>query len=437
MIPQYAIDALNILEKKGYEAYFVGGCVRDMVRGSEPSDWDISTSALPNQTIEAFSGFYIVETGLKHGTVTVFADGMPVEITTYRSDGAYIGNRKPENVSFICNLEEDLKRRDFTMNAMAYNPDCGIKDPLGGMNDIKRGVIKAVGEPTERFEEDALRILRGVRFASCLGYDIEPLTFTAMTEKAPLLKNISKERTFSEIRKMALGDNIFKALSKCAEILIEVLPEIEPSIGFDQKNRHHIYDVWEHTARAAAYAPPDLWVRLALIFHDVGKPQSFTVDQNGEGHFYGHARLSAEMTKTALLRLKADRRTVEEVTWLVAFHDYQLKNDEKTVQRLLSRFGNERARRLLQVKLADNMAQSQKYQARGKEATRLLEMLDIAEKEHYGTTLKNLAVKGDDLMALGIRGPEIGKILQSMLEDVIDGKCQNVREELLKRVIGR
>ncbi|MEA4919572.1 MAG: HD domain-containing protein [Clostridiaceae bacterium] len=437
MIPQYALEALNTLERKGYEAYFVGGCVRDMVRGREPCDWDISTNALPMQTIEAFSGFHIVETGLKHGTVTVFVDSMPVEITTYRSEGAYVGNRRPENVRFICCLDEDLKRRDFTMNAMAYNPALGIKDPLRGMDDIKSGVIRAVGNPAERFEEDALRILRGMRFSSCLGYEIELLTFTAMAEKAPLLNNISKERVFSEIKKMALGDHIFKALSKCAEILREVIPEIDSTIGFNQKNRHHIYDVWEHTARAVAYSPPDLWVRLALIFHDVGKPNSFTIDKNGEGHFYGHAKLSAEMTRTALLRLKADKRTVEEVTWLVAFHDYQLKDDEKTVQRLISRFGSERARRLLQVKIADNMAQSPRYQIRGKEASRLLEMLDITEKGQNRLTLKDLAVKGEDLLAIGMRGQSVGEALESLLEDVIDGKCQNVREELLKRVKGR
>lgn len=430
-LPEFVIYAVKRLEERGFEAYPVGGCVRDMARGAEPKDWDVATSAPPKQVEEVFAGHRVAETGIKHGTVTVIIDGEPIEITTFRTEGEYLDHRRPSRVEFVSSLTEDLRRRDLTVNAMACTAEGRIIDPFGGLEDMKNHLLRAVGSPEERFSEDALRVMRAVRFQSVLGWQIEERTMAAMRKCGGLLKCISGERIFAELKKLVMGDHVLTALTCCGDILAAAVPEIEETIGFDQRNRHHIYDVWQHTARALALSERDLYIRLALLFHDVGKPKSFTVDQNGEGHFYAHAKLSAEMTENAMERLRADRRAREEVVWLVAMHDWSVTPTERTAAKMASKWGFERSRRLLKVKAADNAAQSPKYRQRGKDAEVLLKMLDELEKKAGCLTLRDLAVKGGDLLALGMRGAEIGESLDMMLRAVVEGRAANSREALL------
>ena len=430
-LPSAAIQAIEILESCGHRAYVVGGCVRDACRGEVPHDWDMTTSARPEETAAAFAEYTVIETGIQHGTVTVLMEGQPLEITTFRTEGAYADHRHPDGVTFVRDLEADLVRRDFTVNAMAYHPREGLIDPFGGREDIKNGILRAVGDPNRRFEEDALRILRGLRFAARLGYTIEEETRAAMSRKAHLLCHVSVERILEELRKLVMGEHILNILLTCSDVLAAVLPEILPMVGFDQNNRHHIYDVWTHTAHAVARAESDPIVRLAMLFHDVGKPASYTVDFHGEGHFYAHAKLSGELTDAILQRLKCDTYTRTEVVWLVTHHDYSIREDDRTVRRLLSRFGYDRARRLLLVKMADNASHAPKYTERGAIARRLLDRLDAVLAQQPCLTLRDLALNGRDLMAMGYTGPAIGKALQRLLDAVVDGLCENDREALI------
>lgn len=431
IIPESARKAIEMLHKAGYEGWLVGGCVRDTLRGVAPHDWDITTSAQPEETMEVFRGFHVIETGLKHGTVTVMWEGEPLEITTYRHDGEYLDHRRPQSVSFVRDLESDLVRRDFTMNAMAYSPGIGLRDPYGGREDLEKGLIRAVGDAGARFEEDALRILRAMRFSSDFGCSIEENTLRAMHEKKELLHHVSHERVLEEIRKMAVGANVLEVLMSCSAILAVVLPEIKDCIGFSQNNRHHIYDVWEHTARAVSAAPQDPILRLALLFHDVGKPSSYTVDQNGEGHFYGHAKLSGEMTHRALKRLKCDRYTMDEVVWLVSYHDYQAPPMPKHARRLLSRFGEERTRRLLHMKMADSSSHHPDFLERANIAQQLLDLVEEELAKENCLSLKDLAVKGGDMIALGLEGKAISEMLSLLLDRVVDGEVPNEKDALL------
>ncbi|MBR5284927.1 MAG: HD domain-containing protein [Clostridia bacterium] len=430
-LPSAAIQAIEILESCGHRAYVVGGCVRDACRGEIPHDWDMTTSARPEETAAAFAGYTVIETGIQHGTVTVLMEGQPLEITTFRTEGAYADHRHPDGVTFVRDLEADLVRRDFMVNAMAYHPREGLIDPFGGREDIQKGILRAVGDPDRRFEEDALRILRGLRFAARLGYTIEEETRAAMSRKAHLLCHVSVERILEELRKLVMGEHILNILLTCSDVLAAVLPEIFPMVGFDQNNRHHIYDVWTHTAHAVTQAESDPIVRLAMLFHDVGKPASYTVDFHGEGHFYAHAKLSGELTDAILQRLKCDTYTRTEVVWLVTHHDYSIREDDRTVRRLLSRFGYDRARRLLLVKMADNASHAPEYTERGVIACRLLDRLDAVLAQQPCLTLRDLALNGRDLMAMGYTGPAIGKALQRLLDAVVDGLCENDREALI------
>ncbi len=431
-IPSAAARAIAILEQHGHEGYLVGGCVRDACRGEVPHDWDITTSAAPHETMAAFRDFQIIETGIRHGTVTVLMEGEPLELTTFRRDGDYADHRHPDAVTFVRDLRADLQRRDFTINAMAYSPRSGLVDPFGGRADLERKVIRAVGDPVRRFDEDALRILRGLRFASRFGYAIEPATRCAMAEKRQLLQYVSGERIFSELKQLVMGTHVLEVLLTCGDILAAVLPEIAPTIGFTQNNCHHIHDVWGHTAQAVAAAPPDLPVRLAMLFHDLGKPQCYIEDVQGEGHFYGHAAVSAALADDILGRLKSDNRTREEVIWLVAHHDRLLQPDRKTARRLLSRHGYDRARRLVWVRMADIAAHAPVYAEEGKNLGVLLDLLAEVFAEEGRLTLRDLAVRGGDLIELGYHGPTIGKILDGLLEAVVEGECPNDKSALLQ-----
>ncbi len=435
LIPQ-AVKALEMLNNRGYEAFVVGGTVRDFILHKTSGDIDITTSALPRQTMEVFKDYKVIETGLKHGTVTVVIDHIHIEITTYRTESGYSDARHPDSVNFTASLEEDCARRDFTMNSVCYNPSVGFVDYYGGAEDIKKGIIRCVGQPRLRFREDALRILRAVRFASVLGFEIEDNTKQAIFDCKDLLKNISAERICTELLKLLCGDNVKKVLMDYTEVLAVFMPEIMAIKGFDQRNHHHIYDILEHTAVAVENAPPQPMLRLAALLHDFGKPDTFTIDENGTGHFYGHGEVSFEIAKKILRRLKLSNEDYSLVSHLVKYHDVYVPLNEKSVRRALNKHGRERLKMLLQLKRADNKGQNIKDFDRTEEYNRLEELIDETLAKERCFSLKQLAVNGKDLMDIGIPpSKQTGEILNKLLEMVINGEAENDREDLLKKVL--
>ncbi len=447
------------LEKAGYEAYFVGGCVRDAlmedmcVSRTEDiclqGDADVATSALPDQVKEVFAGFNVIETGIKHGTVTVMLAGephcddsddcntIPVEITTYRTDGSYSDSRHPDRVSFVRSIEEDLARRDFTVNAMACDVRGKLVDPYGGRDDLAAGIIRAVGNPDKRFREDALRIMRGLRFAAVLGFGIEEKTAEAMMDCRRLLKDISAERVFVELKKLLAGKWAGDVLRKYVDVLEDVLPEIWAMKGFEQHNPYHKYDVLEHCIRAmeaVVTTPENLGeMKMAALLHDVGKPETYFMDDEGIGHFYGHPKKSEELVRGILKRLKADKATLERVATLVRYHDLIFDKDERLLKRWMNRLTPEVLLEILEIKLADNFATgNMSPELEGKFNDIRDMMADILRQEQC-FSLKDLAVGGDDLIAAGMEpGPEVGAVLQRLLDAVIDGECENEKEVLME-----
>lgn len=430
MFPPEVKSVLQRLGDAGYEAYAVGGCVRDILLGKEPGDYDLATSALPEQTMELFSG-YSVPTGLRHGTVTVRAGQRSVEVTTFRTEHGYQDHRHPDCVRFTHRLEEDLGRRDFTINAMAMDTEGRLTDLFGGREDLRRGVIRAVGDPEKRFEEDALRILRALRFASVLGFSIEETTAAAIETKREGLRYIAAERIHTEMTKLLCGEKAGEVLLRRPEVWGIFMPEILPCVGFDQCTRYHCYDVWEHTARTVNAAPPEPILRWTMLLHDLAKPLTFTRDESGSGHFYGHARRGAELAGKILQRLRFDRRSAERIRELVLRHDRQIVPTEKSVTHCLNTMGEEMFRQLLEVKRADNLAQHPAYRGRQKEIDRLEEILSSVLAEKPCFTLRQMAVNGGDMMALGLQGRAVGEMLRWLLEQVLDGTLDNDREVLL------
>ncbi len=430
-IPEHVKTILSRLEAAGHEAYCVGGAVRDRLLGRAPGDWDVTTSALPEEVSALFAP-HALPTGLRHGTVTVKPEGVPgVEVTTYRRDGAYSDCRRPDSVEFTASLEEDLARRDFTVNAMALDLRGALADPFGGGEDLKRGLLRAVGEPEKRFGEDALRILRGLRFAARLGFSIEAGTDRALRACAPLLERIAPERVREELTGVLCGPYAEKVLVSYPDVLGVVLPEIAPSVGFDQRSVYHCYDVWEHTARAVGAAPSAPVLRWTMLLHDLGKPDTFFLDGEGRGHFYGHWRKSAEYAGAILDRLRFDRRSRDLILTLVERHDCELPLSEKSVRKNLARYGEEAVRALLAVKRADNLAQAPEYRDRQVLIGQWEDLLNLVLQEGACFSLRQLAVRGGDLTALGLRGPAVGRVLQALLDQVLDGKLPNDREILL------
>ena len=429
-IDKRALDALTILEEAGYEAYLVGGCVRDFLRGIEPHDYDITTSALPEQTIKAFDGYHIIETGLKHGTVTVMSDSLPLEITTFRNDGQYSDSRHPDSVVFVSSLKEDLARRDFTVNAIALDRHGNIYDFFGGCDDIKRCIIRCVGNPEKRFSEDALRLMRALRFASVTGYSIEKDTENAIVKLAPRINEIAAERITTELLKTLSGkfDELFL---RHTTLLSQIIPEIRQMEACDQNNIHHIYNVWEHCVRAAQSAPCDSILRLALILHDTGKPFTVSTDENGQNHFYGHADISADIAKRICRDLKLSNEDCHRVVTLVKYHDYPVENNKKILRRRLCKFGKDTMLDLIKVKRADNAAQAPKSDRSAfySETESILDEI-FAKDECF--SLKQLAVDGHDMIKLGFSGGGIGQELSRLLSLVVDGKLENDKDTLLK-----
>ena len=432
-IPENVQAVLKTLEAAGHEAWCVGGCVRDALMGRSPEDWDVTSSARPEETLALF-GHRGLPTGLKHGTVTVKTEEGPVEVTTYRIDGTYRDHRRPETVAFSRSLDEDLARRDFTVNAMARNLRGELRDPFGGREDLRRGILRCVGEPDRRFQEDALRILRGLRFAATLGLGIEPGTAAAVRRNRDGLRNIAAERIQAEFFKLLPGKDAAEVLRGCPEAFGVFWPELLAMVGFRQRNRHHCYDVWEHTLHALAAAPGDLVLRCTMLLHDVGKPDSFTLDEQGVGHFYGHPAVSRDLADKMLRRLKCAAEFRETVVRLVEWHDRDIPRTDKSIRRALRILGEEDLRRLILVKRADNLGQAPAYWDRQKELDKAEEILDKLLAEDACFSLKQLALKGGDLLALGLSGPAVGKALEELLEKVIDGVLPNDREALLEHV---
>ena len=430
-ISQGAKIALELLHKAGYEAYLVGGCVRDLIMKIPAHDYDITTNATPEKMKKVFFGYTTIETGIKHGTITFLYNKEPIEITTYRIEGKYKDNRHPETVEFTTKLENDLSRRDFTMNALVYNENEGIIDLFGGQKDIANKTIRAIGVAENRFKEDALRILRAMRFSSQLGFEIEEETKKAMVKCAPLLHNISAERISQELNKLLIGKNVKNVILDCYEILGELLPEIKKMHGFDQCNKYHIYNVLEHTAISVESIDPVAHLRLAMLLHDTGKVYTFTRDENGTGHFYGHNKVSSEIAMDFLNRYKYDNFTKERVVQLVKIHDTPIEMDRIFIKKRLNRLGKDAFFDLLKVKRADNLAQNPKYFWLDK----LNEMENIAREivEENEFTLSSLKIDGNDLITLGIKGKKIGEVLNLLLNEVIEEKIPNEREALLKR----
>lgn len=428
--PPQVQELLTRLEQAGFSAFLVGGCVRDLMMGQQPQDWDLTTSALPEQVLDLFAPDAL-PTGLRHGTVTVSLGGRRFEVTTFRRDGIYLDSRHPDHVEFTASLEEDLARRDFTVNAMALDRRGKLIDPFGGEQDLRYELLRCVGDPDQRLTEDALRIMRCLRFSATLGLAVDGPTAAALHCHRELLREIAVERIAEELRKLLCGRQAAEILLEYADVLQVVMPEIGPAIGFDQHNPHHCFDVWEHSVRALAAVPPDPVVRFVLLLHDLGKPETFSVDERGVGHFYNHGRISAEIAQTVCRRLRLDKHTSETVERLVRWHDVEIPLTEKGIRRQLRRFGERDLRRLLQVKRGDNLAQHPAYLDRQLHIAQLEQLLDMVLQEDQCFSLKQMAIKGDDLTALGLSGKAVGDALEELLDQVVEGNLSNERDILL------
>ncbi|MBQ9773760.1 MAG: HD domain-containing protein [Clostridia bacterium] len=431
-LPSAVKAALDRLEACGFEAYVVGGCVRDSLLGRVPNDWDITTNARPEQTARAFADCRVIETGIKHGTVGVLLDGMLLEITTYRCDGAYLDNRHPESVTFSSRVEDDLSRRDFTVNAMAYHPERGLVDRFGGRADLQSRVIRCVGEPVMRFEEDGLRILRAIRFAAVLNFSIEEGTERAIKACRMLLSNIAAERVREELCKLICGVGAEAILREYIDVIAVFFPELARCVGFDQNTKYHCYDVFEHTLCALSLnTDGDLVTRLSILLHDIGKPLCYTEDAMG-GHFKGHAAIGVEITETVLRRLRFDNDTIERVKLLVELHDLPISPERRAVKRLMQKLSDADILRLLEIKRCDRMAHAEFFRQLPPELSLIPALMQEIRTAEDCLSLKSLAVKGDDLIALGIpAGKRIGELLNALLDAVLDERLPNEKTALL------
>ena len=431
VLPEYVLDCLNRLEKAGYQAWAVGGCVRDAVLGKPPQDYDLCTDALPERTQALFSDRELVLAGLKHGTVGVVTPGGVVEITTFRTEGDYRDGRHPQWVEFVPELREDLRRRDFTINAMAWNPWEGLRDPFGGREDLEKGILRAVGEPEQRFREDALRILRGVRFAVRFGLTVEEKTMAAMVGLAPLLEGLSRERVFGELCGLLPGVAA-EDLLRFAPVITAAIPELAPMVDFDQHSPHHAYDLYTHTAHVAGAVPGKLALRWAALLHDVGKVSTFTLDETGRGHFYGHAGASAEAADGILRRLKAPNALRERVVTLIQHHMTRLEEDKRLLKRRVRTLGWDAVEELLQLQEADMGSKGTGEAQDFDQFQRIRALLEEIRAENACLRLQDLAVNGQDMLALGLTGPQIGKTLTALLDAVTEERAPNQREALLR-----
>ncbi len=430
-LPPAPKKCIMLLQAAGYCAYAVGGCVRDALLGLTPKDYDLCTDATPEEICRIFSDYTLVKAGEKHGTIGVVMDGQVFEITTFRTEGGYQDSRHPDWVRFVTNVEEDLSRRDFTVNAMAYNPKIGYVDPFGGQTDLSQKILRAVGDPETRFTEDPLRILRGVRFAVTYGLTPDPATKEAMFRLAPLMDKLARERVFSELCKL-LPLVSAQDLLEYAPVLTQPIPELQRSLGFCQHSPYHKYDVFTHTANVVANCPPELSLRWAALLHDVEKPGVFYRDETGRGHFPNHAFQGAQTADGILLRLKAPTALREEVTFLIRQHMLKVPEDKRLLRRWLGKWGRDLLLQLLSLQEADMRSKGYGIPPEVEQFPRLKALIDEVVAEHACLTVKDLAISGADLLAIGIPpGPEMGKTLNRLLEMVQDELIPNEKEALL------
>lgn len=430
-IPENVRAVIHSLENAGFEAYIVGGCVRDSFMGRIPNDYDVCTNAKPDEVKAALSGFKTIDTGIKHGTVTVISDNEPVEVTTYRIDGEYSDHRKPDSVEFTDQLTDDLSRRDFTINAMAYSDKTGVVDVFNGQKHLFNRKIRCVGEPEKRFEEDALRILRALRFASELEFVLDKDTDSAVHRCRKLLRDVSEERITAELNRLLMGENVYDVLMNYHDVIEVFIPEIAPCVGFNQQSRYHLYDVWEHTAMSVSQAKKDLTIRLAMLLHDISKPDCFKLDDNGQGHFYEHEQLGAEVAEKILRRLKYPNSVIEDVVTLIRYHYVTPVDDERVIKRLMSKIGSPAFHRLMEVQKADSRAK----QPFCMERVPLIDKINFKayeiEKRGDCISLKDLAVNGNDIMELGYSGKAVGVVLEELLQSVISEEISNDKDALI------
>ncbi|MBQ8967490.1 HD domain-containing protein [Ruminococcus sp.] len=431
-IPGYVTPVLNRLLQNEYESYIVGGCVRDAMMNNEPHDYDVCTNCTPDKMVDIFKDFHTIETGLKHGTLTIMSEHMPVEVTTYRSDGEYTDHRRPDTVKFETELREDLKRRDFTINAMCYNPDDGLVDMFGGAEDLKNKLIRCVGTAEERFDEDALRILRALRFASVLDFNIEENTAAAMRSKAYLLSAISAERIFSELKKLLCGKAVCRIMTEYSDLITIILPEISDCIGCVQNNVHHCYDVYEHICHSIENIEPDEELRLTMLFHDIAKPSKKTTDEDGTDHFKLHQLASADVAEAVLSRLKSSNKTLKLVADLVREHDDRILPKRRSVKRFLAKYDYDFFDKWLKVRRADTLAQSNYLRAEKLAELDELTRLGAEIKEEMSCLkVSDLAINGHDMISLGFQGQQIKSALNFALDNVIDELVENDHDILV------
>ena len=438
-IPFGAKTIIDKLISDGHQAYVVGGCVRDSLIGIQPKDWDICTSAPPSTIKKCLNDYRTIDTGIKHGTVTVICDDGQYEITTFRIDGNYLDNRRPSIVKFIDDINMDLSRRDFTINAMAYNEYNGLIDPFNGAEHIYDKRISCVGNPNDRFQEDGLRILRALRFSSVYGFDIDYYTALAIHKNVRLLDRISAERIRAELCKILSGKNVLKILLDYPDVITAIIPELRRSIGFNQNNRYHKYDVYEHTAHAVSnYTGNDTCVNVALLLHDTGKHGCYSEDENG-GHFYKHGLISAKIAEGVVKRLKFDKQSQKDIIELVMFHDSVMEPSIKTARKWLNKVGEQQLCRLLDIRLADILAQSgYQLDERIVRRNKMMEFVNTAIKENQCFSLKDLVINGHDVISLGLNeGEDIGEALNCALNAVIDGSVKNEKGKLIELIKGR
>ena len=436
MLPKEIDFVLGTLEDAGYGAYIVGGCVRDGLLGREVSDYDVTTSATPEEVERVFEGHRVIETGIKHGTVTVLSGEYPVEITTFRRDGEYRDGRHPESVTFTTSIGDDLSRRDFTVNSMACDRRGNVVDPFGGKSDAERGVIRCTGDAEKRFGEDALRIIRALRFSSVLGFEIEENTAAAIHEMKDSLLSISAERVFSELKKLLCGRDVYRVLRDYSDVVCTLIPEMTPAVGFDQMSKYHCFDVYTHIIKSVEAIDPDPTLRLAMLFHDIGKPYACTEEEPGVRHFRGHGEISERIARERLAALRADNETVRLVTLFCKIHDRPIVPERRPVRRVLSAITFDEFLMLCKIKRADNAAQAPEYRERAKTVDEIEQIGRKIVRDNECFSLRDLAVDGGDLSALGLRGKQIGDALKEVLSLVIDEKLPNEKEEIIKYIKG-
>lgn len=435
VLPKNVKIIIDILNNNNFEAFIVGGCVRDSVIGLAPHDWDICTNAKPEEIKKCFENFNTFDSGIKHGTISIVIDGEVFEVTTYRIDGTYSDNRRPDTVTFTSDISKDLARRDFTINAMAYNEQSGLIDPYGGRNDLSEKIVRCVGNPNFRFNEDALRIIRALRFAAVYDFVIDNETSKSICNNAGLLKNIAVERISVEFNKLLCGNGAEEILNNYRDVIADFIPEIKPMFDYNQHTKHHNRDLWHHTTSSIKSIDNTPLLRMSMLLHDIGKPKACKRDEDGTCHFKGHPKYSAEMAETILRRLKYPADFIETCITLIKYHDVRFSGSKRQLRHVMSAIGDNNVELLLKIQRADIMAQSE-YKHKEK-----LEKLDtaccvykeiLADKDCF--TLKQLEINGNDIKKLGVsEGVKIGKILKMLLNFVIEDKLENEKSALIKK----